>query len=265
MSLATSWEAAADPRRRVGRAVEFHPVIGSTNDRARALLEEHREDGVAVVADLQTAGRGRLGRVWLSPAGTNLMVSVGTGLSLPARAAWRIGAATVLAASRAAEPWAPLSVKWPNDLFAPDGRKVGGVLIETTLHGELVNGAVIGLGMNVNWPSTSMPPDISSSAVSLSELADAPVDRVELLSRYLGALDEELTAVARGTSPIDRLRARSWLDGRWVRVESGAERVEGRALTVSDDGELLVQTDTGVVPIGFGEVVQVRAAAEAVA
>lgn len=265
MSLATSWEAAANPRRRVGRAVEFHPVIGSTNDRARALLEARSDDGVAVVADLQTAGRGRLGRTWLSPAGTNLMVSVGAELGIPARDAWRVGAATVLAAIRACEPWARLAVKWPNDLFAADGRKVGGVLIETTLQGERLSSVVIGVGINVNWHSGTMPQEISASAVSLAELAGSSVDRVALLSRYLAALDEELAAVDAGTSPVDRLRDVSWLDGRWLRVDTGGEHIEGRGLGLSDQAELLVETETGVVAIGFGEVVQVRATAEAVA
>ena len=70
-----TWTAAADPRRRIGHAVEFHPEIGSTNDRARELLETDGA-GIAVVTDLQTAGRGRRGRTWVSPAGVNLMCSV---------------------------------------------------------------------------------------------------------------------------------------------------------------------------------------------
>ena len=188
------------------------------------------------------------------------MVSVGVRLSVPARAAWTIGAATVLAAATACEDWARLWVKWPNDLYAPDGRKVGGVLVETTLDGERLTAAVIGLGLNVNWRSGSMPPEIASSAASLSDLVGATVDRTDLLSRYLTALDAELEAAAAGGTPIERLRARSWLDGHRVLVELGAQTVEGRAVTLGDDGELLVETDAGIVPVAFGEVVHVRAA-----
>ena len=72
-----AWSAAADPSRRIGRAVEFHAEIDSTNDRAREALDEPGVgDGLAVVADLQTAGRGRRGRTWTSPSGVNLMLSV---------------------------------------------------------------------------------------------------------------------------------------------------------------------------------------------
>src|SRR5262245_36262638 len=72
-----SWAAASDPSRRIGRIVEFHTEMGSTNDRAREALAAGVGDGLVVVADLQTAGRGRRGRTWTSPAGVNLMLSVG--------------------------------------------------------------------------------------------------------------------------------------------------------------------------------------------
>lgn len=267
MTLDSSWVAAADPRRRVGRAVEFHPVIGSTNDRARELLAlpDGAGDGVVVVADLQTAGRGRHGRVWLSPVGTNLMVSVAVRPMLTAGDAWRIGAAAALAGAAACDEWASPAVKWPNDLVAADGRKMGGILIETALDGDRLASAVIGLGINANWSSDSMPPEISSTACSLAELAGSPVDRIALLSRYLDALDAELAAIGRGESPIQRLRARSWLDGRWIRVETGSGGVEGRALGLGDEGELLVDSPAGAVGLRIGEVVQVRAAGEVAA
>ena len=267
LSDAQSWEAAADPRRRVGHAVEFHPVIGSTNDRARELLRVdggRSDEGVAIVADLQTAGRGRHGRVWLSPPGTNLMVSVAVRPMLAARDAWRLVAAA-LAGAAACEPWARVSVKWPNDLVAADGRKLGGILIETSLEGERVVEAVIGMGLNVNWRADSMPPEIAPTACSLADLAGAPVDRVAVLARYLEALDRELAELAAGRSPIERLRAVSWLDGRPVSVDSGTGVVTGRAASIDDHGRLLVATDAGMVAVAFGDVVHVRPAHETAA
>src|SRR5207302_7656947 len=84
------WSGAGDPGRRLGRTVEFHPTIGSTNDRAWELLGQG-DEGTAVVADLQTAGRGRRGRTWSSPPGVNLMVSVGIRPNIPAADAWLLG------------------------------------------------------------------------------------------------------------------------------------------------------------------------------
>ncbi len=92
-----SWSAAADPSRRIGRTVEFHAEIGSTNDRAREALAAGGGDGLAVVADLQTAGRGRRGRTWSSPAGVNLMVSVGVRPRIEGSDAGLLGIAAALA------------------------------------------------------------------------------------------------------------------------------------------------------------------------
>src|SRR5918996_5282301 len=113
---ADPWTAAADPDRRIGHAVEFVPVIGSTNDRARALLDEPGGEGTVVVADLQTAGRGRLGRSWQSPPGRNLTLSIGLRPRVTAADAWLLSAAAALAVLDAAAPYAALSLKWPNDL-----------------------------------------------------------------------------------------------------------------------------------------------------
>src|SRR5207237_944136 len=124
------WSGAGDPGRRLGRTVEFHPTIGSTNDRAWELLGQG-DEGTAVVADLQTAGRGRRGRSWSSPPGVNLMVSVGIRPSIAAADAWLLGAATALAvlgACRSALPRSvqdELALKWPNDLVDEGGRRVG--------------------------------------------------------------------------------------------------------------------------------------------
>lgn len=262
MSAASPWAAAADPTRRVGHAVEFHPVIGSTNDRARELVRAPGGEGVAVVAELQTTGRGRQGRTWLSPPGTNLMVSVGLRSHLGVTDAWRLSAVAALAACAAAEPVARLSIKWPNDLYSTDGLKVGGILIETAIVGERVAEAVVGLGMNVHWSRAEMPAELAAGATSLRDLAATEVDRVALLARYLGALDRYVAEIDVGASPAPALRARSWLDGRWVRVDGAASSVEGRVSGIGENGELILETARGRESVAFGEVVQVRPARE---
>jgi BirA family biotin operon repressor/biotin-[acetyl-CoA-carboxylase] ligase len=263
-SLDQAWQAAADPRRRIGHAVEFHATIGSTNDRARAALTEPGGDGLAVVADLQTAGRGRQGRTWVSPAGRNLAVSIGF---VPHLAVERIGllglavAVAVRDACAAAVDAPPPGIRWPNDIVASDGLKLAGLLVETSLAGTRVAEAVIGVGINVNWRRHEMPLEIAARATSLAELAGADLDRPSLLRHLLDRVDAEVAALEGGGTPVDRFRAASVLDGRWVTVDLGAEQVEGRVLGIGEGGELRIEAERGVRELGIGEVIWVRDAA----
>ena len=252
-----SWTDAADPARRIGRAVEFHPEIGSTNDRARELVEGGGA-GVAVVTDLQTAGRGRQGRTWVSPSGVNLMVSVGIRPRVAARDAGLLGAAVALAVADGCRPWADLRVRWPNDLVTDDGAKVAGLLLETAISDDEMALAVIGIGINVNWARSEIPAEIRPSATSLVELTGTPVDRVALLRGVLAALDDGITYLEAGTSPVERLREISWLDGRDLEVDTGDGVVSGTGAGVADDGSLLLDTAAGRLALAHGEVQRVR-------
>ncbi len=247
----------SDPARRVGRTLEYHERIGSTNDSVRELLNGG-DDGAVVIADMQTAGRGRRGRSWESPAGVNLMLSVGLRLSLRADVAWQLGASAALAVRAAAAPWAELDVKWPNDLVTHGGEKVAGLLLETALEGERVVRAIIGIGINVNWLRAEMPAEIAARATSLRDHSGAEVDRAVLLRRLLDELDAEVVGLERGESPLAPLRAASWLDGRAVRVIADEEEVvEGVVAGIGDDGALMIETTRGRRAVAYGEVVAV--------
>lgn len=261
MTDAADWSRAADPARRIGHAVEFHARIASTNDRARAALAEPGGAGLVVVADLQTAGRGRRGRTWISPAGANLLFSVAWRPTVSPRLAGLLGGAAALAVRDACAslvPDAALAIRWPNDIVDRDGHKVAGLLVETALEsGELAE-AVVGIGINVNWLPAEMPPELDGSATSLGALLGAPVDRVVLLEGVLNALDAEARALERGDSPVPRLRACSWLDGRQVEVDTGAATITGRAAGIADDGSLLLDAEVGRVALSVGEVARVH-------
>ena len=251
------WADAADPRRRIGHAVEFAAVIDSTNDRARALLAVPGGEGVAVVADHQRSGRGRRGRRWESPAGRNLMLSVGLRTNVPAADAWLVSAAASLAVRAAVAPIVDLGVKWPNDVVTPDGRKVAGILVETVLEGATMVEAVIGIGVNVNWRHDDMPPEIAARATSLAEIVGRPVPRVSLLARLLALLDDELAPRRFGDSTRERYGAASVLTGRSVVVDRGDRLVRGVAAGIDLDGSLLLDMMGERVAIGHGEVVRV--------
>jgi BirA family biotin operon repressor/biotin-[acetyl-CoA-carboxylase] ligase len=258
LGSAEPFAEVAQPGRRVGHRVETHASIGSTNDRARALLDEPGGEGTAVVAEQQLAGRGRRGRSWTSPPGLNLMVSVALRPRLSAADAWKLGPAAALAAHGACVPDAEVALKWPNDLVAADGRKLGGLLVETTLHGDDLDTAVVGIGINVNWRVADMPADLAADATSLAELAQRPVDRAVLLARLLAGLDAEVASIESGASPLDRYRAACATIGQPVTIDVGSGMVVGRAVDLDARGALVVDTPEGTVTIATGEVVRAR-------
>ncbi len=254
----TPWQSADRPRARAGRGIEVHDSLPSTNDRARELLAAGIV-GRAVVAEVQTAGRGRRGRTWTSPAGTNLTLSVALDTQVRASEAWQLAAAAALAVRDACLAMAPLGLKWPNDIVSQEGRKVGGVLIETTIDGDSVTSAVIGIGLNVNWLQAEMPTDLRDHATSLAELSGRPIARHTLLGDLLDALDGEIVSVEQGRSPLDRYRAACTTLGSEVEIDTGAGSVIGRAADIDAGGGLVVETLEGIERIASGEIVRLRA------
>ena len=259
----TDFARAARQGRRIGHRVEVHEVIGSTNDRARDLLDREGLDGVAVLAEEQRAGRGRQGRTWTSPPGRNLILSVALRPNLAVDEAWQLGQAVALATRDACRPVAAVDLKWPNDIVSVEGRKVGGLLLETALDGDRMVAAVIGIGLNVNWAPSDMPREIAATATSLAHLAGAPVDRVALLDRLLTALDAEVKAIEAGRSPLERYRGACSTIGADVVVEVGDRTIEGRAMQIDATGALVVATPSGPRTLTAGAVTRVRPAVPA--
>ena len=259
VATTSDWLRADRARRRVGLGIEVHEEIGSTNDRARALLDVPGGEGRAVVAELQTAGRGRRGRTWVSPAGRNLTMSVALRPRLVASDAWQLALGSALAARDACAMHAPVALKWPNDLVATDGAKLGGLLLETTIDGALVTAAVIGIGINVNWRRGEMPPELAEAATSLADRAAGPIDRAELLGTLLDRLDAEVAAIEDGASPLARYREACATLGADVAVQTTEGVVSGRAADVDEHGALVIDTGDRLVAITSGEVQRVIA------
>jgi BirA family transcriptional regulator, biotin operon repressor / biotin---[acetyl-CoA-carboxylase] ligase len=248
---------------RIGRAIEAHASIGSTNDRARALLEAADADGLVVISEEQTAGRGRRGRTWLSPPGVNLMLSIALQPRLAAADAWQLGLAAALAGLAACRAYAAVGLKWPNDLVADDGRKLGGLLVETMADGDRLSGAIVGVGINVNWPRHAMPDEIAAGATSLLDRSTTPIDRIRLLRHLLEAFEEELTRIEAGESPLERYRAACTTLGTLVDVATPDGIVRGRAVDLDATGCLVVDADDGRHVLSTGEVVRVERAVPA--
>jgi BirA family biotin operon repressor/biotin-[acetyl-CoA-carboxylase] ligase len=255
----TAWQTAVRTGRRVGHTLEAHELIGSTNDRARELLAEPGGDGAVVLAEEQSAGRGRRGRSWVSPPRRNLTLSVALRPRIAAADGWQLGQAAGLAVAAACATVAPVGLKWPNDVESADGRKVAGLLVETLVEGDVLGGAIIGVGINANWRVAEMPPDIAGRATSLADLAGTEVDRANVLAALLDALDREIGALEAGTSPLDRYRAACTTLGAFVTVATDDGPIHGRATAIDAGGGLVVEAEDGRHVIAAGEVVRVQA------
>ncbi|MGD0393765.1 MAG: biotin--[acetyl-CoA-carboxylase] ligase [Acidimicrobiales bacterium] len=244
--------------------------IDSTN---RYLLEEARRgaaDGVVAVADHQSAGRGRLGRRWEAPPGSNLLVSVLLRPDLPAGQRQLACGVVALAAIDAVASVTGLDVaiKWPNDLLGADGRKLAGVLAETDVVGSPAGSAlrapiVVGIGINVNWPGhdRDLPTELVGSATSLRQQAGRPVDRTELFDALLDALGPraaDLESVPGRARQAGDFRARCTTLGAPVRVELADERFEGLATDLTPEGHLVVEVSGATRTVVTGDVVHVR-------
>mgnify|MGYP001224376490 CR=1 FL=1 len=234
----------------IGHEVRWYDALPSTNELARNLAETDAADGMVIVAEQQTAGRGRLGRTWASPSG-GLWLSVILRPHLDLGHLPLLGLAASAATAAALEEATGLHarVKWPNDVLI-EGRKVAGLLLEAgPAHRDTPAPAwlVVGIGINANVSPDALPSRPRYPATSLSAALGRPVDRGRLLRVLLRELDRDYRDVREGggTAALRRWRARSETLGRFVRVATSAATVEGLAHDVDGTGALLVRTSDG--------------------
>lgn len=256
--------------------VRWVTATGSTNADAMDLARAGEPEGVVLVADHQTAGRGRAGRTWTAPPGSSLLVSVL--LRPPARVMDLTTMAMAVATSEAVDDllgFAP-RLKWPNDLVWPgDGtasdRKLAGVLAEADWGAgsgrsgrpdpDEAVAVVVGMGLNVAWPD-DLPADLAQIAVACNHITPTPVDREDLLIALLRRLDVHCSSLLDGDrdSLLRAWRARSATLGRRVRVDLGGEEIEGVAADITPAGHLVIETPDGPRQVAAGDVVHLRPA-----
>ncbi|MGE5673797.1 MAG: biotin--[acetyl-CoA-carboxylase] ligase [Mycobacterium leprae] len=247
--------------RRLGRSVVYRPEVDSTNRLAKELARDGAADGLLVVADTQSAGRGRLGRSWQTPAGSAIAMSLVLRPNLPARAMPRITLTAAVAVAEAIEQvtGAAVGIKWPNDLQL-GGRKLCGILTE----GEPGNFAVLGIGLNVNVPAAAFGADVRETATSLLIELGRPVARAALVAGILRALECRLDQLLSGdfATLLDEWRRYSVTLGRPVRVLSadGSHRFDGVAEAVDEEGALVVRRADGILERVLAGEVSIRPA-----
>jgi BirA family transcriptional regulator, biotin operon repressor / biotin---[acetyl-CoA-carboxylase] ligase len=244
--------------------LEVVASLPSTMARAGELAAAGAPEGATVVADRQTEGRGRLGRGWVAPPGSSLLLSVVLRPPLPREAVWLTVAAAGVALAGAVEavaaravpadrgaslepPGPAVGLKWPNDLEV-DGRKAAGLLAEAHLEGQRPSWVVLGVGVNLAQRREDFPPELAGRATSLALALGAPVDRAALLGAWAERFLDGYRQLAAGEPgpTLAAYRRRLVTLGRRVRAERvGAEPVVGTAVDLTATGGLVVQTDSG--------------------
>ncbi len=226
----------------VGQRVICYPSLTSTMEVAKQEAQLGAVAGTVVIADEQTAGRGRIKRVWLSPKGS-LALSIILYPSVVNLPSLIMLASLAVVHSIEAVTGLRSQIKWPNDVLI-NGRKVCGILIESSLRANIVDYAIIGIGVNVNLRLADFP-EIQSSATSLSAELGRDVPRLGVIRRLLVEIERLYLALQAGESIYEEWRDSLVTLGRRVRVKSGKTVYEGVAESVARDGSLLLRHSNG--------------------
>ena len=227
--------------------VEHHEELGSTNDRARELAGRLAPDAVAlIVADRQTAGRGRGANRWWTGDGS-LAFSLVLDPGVRGVERRHFGMLALAAAVGIVETIAPLvpdhaaGLHWPNDVFIGD-RKLAGILVEALPDGR----HIVGIGLNVNNSLAAAPVELQELATTLGEFTGTVHDRTELLAGLLDYLDSNLQVLSRAPAELGRRADELCLQhGRKLTIQAGPQRASGICAGVGPDGALLLDTPTG--------------------
>ena len=232
----------------IGNAIRVLPQTTSTNDEAsRAALEGHPE-GLVIFAESQSAGRGRMGRRWSSPAGRGLWFSVLLRPSLAPSECTQLTAASANALVRAIQSTTGITpeIKWPNDLLIK-GKKIAGILTEMSAELEHVRSVILGIGIDATQTASEFPADLRNIATSLKLATGKTVSRADLAEAVLRELDREYARIVAGqfAAVAEEWGSRCSTLGKQVTIDMGARRVRGRAEALDENGALLLRTEHG--------------------
>ncbi|MFB0534513.1 MAG: biotin--[acetyl-CoA-carboxylase] ligase [Anaerolineae bacterium] len=232
----------------IGRKIIYYRSIGSTNDVAKELAVQGAPEGTLVITDEQTAGKGRLGRRWLAPPHTSLLISLLFRPDLAVHQAQRLTMICSLAVVEAIESVTGLTaaIKWPNDIVV-EGKKAGGILTELGATGERLGYAVVGLGLNVNldFGAVEAMGGLAATATSLSRELGREVSRLTLLWRILENVESRYRHLQAGKLPHDEWASRLVTLHNDLVIDTPQGVVEGWAEGVDADGALILRTNCG--------------------
>jgi BirA family biotin operon repressor/biotin-[acetyl-CoA-carboxylase] ligase len=241
-----------------GQLISCYETLPSTNNEARKLAAQGAAEGTVLIADHQTAGRGRLGRSFCSPAAAGIYMSVILRPYCPPAELMHLTCAVGVAVCDAVEEVLEVrpGLKWINDLVW-EGKKLGGILTELAIDPKtgFVESAIIGIGLNCSESPGDFPPPLDEIACSLSMVTGKSVDRWHVAAGIIEKLYEMHSKLFRRAELMDRYRRSCVTLGKEVLVIRGDVRRPGKALSIGDDGSLLVAYEDGQTePVNSGEV-----------
>ena len=243
---------------RIGWDIRYFNEVDSTQRVAAELAQSGADEGTVVIAERQSAGRGRLGRTWHSPAGVNLYMTVILRPHMPLAEVPRLSLVAGVAVAEALETVAPdlVALKWPNDIWLLK-RKAGGIIAEAitdTTQGLLC--VLLGIGLNINLTSNDMPPELRGKATSVLIATGRECDRVQFAATLFNLLGVRYrVAEAGGFSAVREVYERYFaLNGRQVTVIDGHTTATGVVRGIDADGALILATESGPIRILTGDV-----------
>jgi len=238
-----------------GREVTTLESVDSTQNYGRKLADAGALEGTIIVALEQTAGKGRMSRAWSSPKG-GLWFTLLLRPSAPMGELYKLTLLFGVSVARALESYGLRPcLKWPNDVLV-NGKKICGILLETSGEPDRVEYVLVGIGLNVNFSSRDLPDDIRSSSTSVYDALNRRVDRADLLCRILEDSERLYLSAAKGgfQRVLNAWRLMSCTIGRAVTVQSFGASISGRAVDIDDDGSLIVETKEGRKKVYSGDV-----------
>jgi BirA family biotin operon repressor/biotin-[acetyl-CoA-carboxylase] ligase len=240
----------------VGRQLHYYNRLDTTMKTAKELAKKGNAEGTVIIADTQTAGRGRLGRTWISPEGS---LAISLILKPPLEDLPQLVMIVSLAMVRTIKKVTGLQakIKWPNDVLIK-GKKVCGILIETEVKGGKVNFAIIGIGINVNFDPLVYP-EIADIATSLSHELGTEVSKAVLVSTLLPELEQLYLEAQSGAPVYKEWQKNMVMLGNWIQVKTGEAIEQGKAENVTKNGSLILRhSDGSLAEIVAGDVTVIK-------
>ncbi len=236
----------------------YYREIDSTNNRALELAADGYPEGTVVVAETQTAGRGRRGRTWYSPPRHGIYLSVILRPQLPVREIPRVSLVIGVAVAETLEAafQLPARIKWPNDILI-NNRKIAGVLSEVVTGSQGIDCIVTGIGLNINNPLQDFPGELRTAPTSVLAEKETPVSRVRVLQELLMHLETRYYQLLEGNfnGILDKGKSLSTVIGKEVEYDSQNGLAIGQAVDIDDNGFLLVKDKSGKIhTVTSGEV-----------
>lgn len=233
----------------IGRNIIYLDSTASTNTYAKKAAEEPFQGGTVIIAEEQTAGRGRLGRHWISTKGKGIWMSIILKPDILPVDAPKLTIAAALAVAKAIKSCCRLEarIKWPNDIVA-GGKKLCGILTEMSAEADEIKYVIIGIGINVNMEIKDFGPEVSSIATSIRIESGRAVSRKALAASVLNEFEEIYGDFIKDGSIkplLDEYKIKSAVLGKNIRVISKKEEIIGLAVDISEEGHLVVRLADG--------------------